>query len=1039
MKRKLKSIYILLISFGISALFLSHYAYADHYSGYYTYTISDDGATITQVDTFISGNVVIPECLGGVSVAQISGNAFNGCNNVIGITVPESVKIIHDGAFDYCDNLMKIIVDQNNENFSSDANGVLYNKNKTLLIRHPIASTNTEYSMPDSVVSVNPGAFRFCKNLNDIILGKEITVIGERAFDSAYNLKKIVIPEGVTEIGSYAFNGCMNLTEVRIPESVTFISDTAFGKTEGITDIIVDESNKFYSSSDGVLYNKNKSVLMKYAPARQKAYFNLPETVTSIGCAAFSDSKNLTEVYLNNKLKVIGNSAFSGCEKLNEIIIPGSVSELGENVFSGCTSLARITIPDGVTVIKEASFADCAPLSDIGFPDSIETIEDRAFIECDSLEKISLPKSIEYIGSYAFNGCDKLTDMIIYNRIISIGRNAFADCNNLETVHYTGSKINWNNIDFEEGNDLIGKTLHFILINQRENPTCTENGYEYGLYCSDCGVWIQGHKVIPSAGHRWDKGVTVKKSTCKTKGSIIYTCENDSSHTYTKALPLDNKNHEGKAVSCSEVPASCTEIGYTSGTYCYGCEKWISGHEIIPKTKHKYSSTLTKEATCTQDGIISFYCICKDSYISVIPARGHKFSSKYTIDKAATCNATGSKSRHCTVDGCDGKTDITLIKKLPHNEVALPERKATCTASGLTAGKKCKSCNAVLKEQKKIPKLKHTEVILPGVNATCTDTGVTEGRKCKTCGKIILAQKKIKKNPHIYVTVTQKATLSKNGSVFTRCMTCKSINTNEKIYYPASIKLSSTSYVYDNSVKTPSVIIKDKKNNSLKKDRDYDVSYEKGRKSPGRYTVKITFKGKYEGEKKLYFVIRPKVTSKISASQTSTTITLKWSKVTGTYGYRVYRYNKTSKTYEKLKDVKSTEYKDKSLKTNTVYKYKIRAFTKDYGTILGNNSPAFTTATGPAKPSIKVSSVKKGTATVSWKRVKGADGYQLYYSTNKTDGYKRVNSYNSGVSKATKLKLTSGKVYYFKLRASRKLSNTRAYSSWSDVKKIKVK
>lgn len=288
------------------------------------------------------------------------------------------------------------------------------------------------------------------------------------------------------------------------------------------------------------------------------------------------------------------------------------------------------------------------------------------------------------------------------------------------------------------------------------------------------------------------------------------------------------------------------------------------------------------------------------------------------------------------------------------------------------------------------------------------------------------------------ITSTTKATLSKNGKTVSKCSVCSNTKTTT-VYYPKIISFSKTSYVYNGKTQTPSVTVKDYKGNKLKKDTDYSVKYESGRKSAGKYTVTITFKGKYSGTKKLTYTIVPKATGKITASQTTTTITLKWNKVTGADGYRVYKYNSKTKKYEKLKDVTSTSLKLSKLKAGTAYKYKVRAYTKDDGTIWGVYSGAFEAATKCNTPSITKLTTSKGKASFVWSNVAGESGYQVYCSSKKDSGYSKAGSYKANITKGSNSKLKSGKKYYFKVRAYKKTASGTVYSSWSAVKSIKIK
>ena len=395
----------------------------------------------------------------------------------------------------------------------------------------------------------------------------------------------------------------------------------------------------------------------------------------------------------------------------------------------------------------------------------------------------------------------------------------------------------------------------------------------------------------------------------------------------------------------------------------------------------------------------------------------------------ATLNADKLGNYLCEATFKDGKkerSEAVSVQHLHTGGTANCKDKAICTSCGLAYGK--------------INADKHKSlVILDAVASTCTKTGTTEGKKCTACGKVTVAQQTVAKKAHSYKNVTTKATLSKNGKVENKCSVCGYVSKTTTVYYPKTIKLSTTSYTYNGKTKKPSVTVKDSKGNTLKKDTDYTVKYESGRKSPGKYTVTVTFKGKYTGTKKLYFTIAPKATSKITATQTTTTVTLKWNKVTGADGYRVYKYNSKTKKYEKLKDVTKTTLKISKLKAGTIYKYKVRAYTKDDGTIWGDYSKVFETATKCKTPKITKLTTTKGKATVKWSNVSGESGYQVYYSTKKDSGYKKVKSYKVNTTKGSKSKLKSGKKYYFKVRAYKKTDSGTVYSSWSAVKSIKIK
>ncbi len=307
----------------------------------------------------------------------------------------------------------------------------------------------------------------------------------------------------------------------------------------------------------------------------------------------------------------------------------------------------------------------------------------------------------------------------------------------------------------------------------------------------------------------------------------------------------------------------------------------------------------------------------------------------------------------------------------------------------------------------------------------------------KDCYGSALSQFTIHLN-HNYENEITKATASKDGKVVSKC-DCGEIKSTETVSKINTVTLSTTSYTYNGKVKTPTVTVKDSSGKTLKKGTDYTVTYESGRKLPGKYTVTVKFTGNYTGTKKLYFTIAPKAVTGLKATQTTTAITLQWSKVTGATGYAVYKYNSSTKKYEKVKSVTGTSLKITKLKAGTTYKFKVRAYKKDDGTITGSFSSVFSTATKPSTPTLKLTSTAKGKVNATWTNVSGESGYQLYYSTSKSGTYKKVSSYSANVKKGSKSSLTSGKTYYFKVRAYKKVDGKTIYGAWSSVKSIKVK
>ena len=195
------------------------------------------------------------------TVTTIEKHAFQECTGLTRITIPAGVSFIREQAFFRCDNLQEIIVHEENQKFSNDEYGVLFNKDKTELVQYPIGNKRASYIIPDSVTAIRGYSFSYCNSLTSVTIPDSVKTIGGYAFTRCSNLADIIIGEGVTKISYHAMSNCTSLKSVTIPDSVTIIDDGAF----------------FYCSN-------LESVI-------------IPVSVSSIEYGAFSDCYNLKDVY----------------------------------------------------------------------------------------------------------------------------------------------------------------------------------------------------------------------------------------------------------------------------------------------------------------------------------------------------------------------------------------------------------------------------------------------------------------------------------------------------------------------------------------------------------------------------------------------------------------------------------------------------------------------------------------------------------------------------------------------------------------------
>jgi hypothetical protein len=484
------------------------------------------------------------------NVTSIGDGAFERCTNLSSITIGDSVTSIGDNAFQYCPGLTGVYFQGNapslggSDVFNGDNNATVYYSPGTtgwdptfgglttvLWYQFTYTTNNgtitiTGYTVADgalvpSTITI-PSTINYLPvtsigrralsgtNLTGVTIPDSVTSIGDKAFDNCFRLSSVTIPDSVTSIGNYAFEGsgltnvtigssvtnigagaftCYDLTSVTIPNSVTSIGDGAFLGDPNLTAITVDSLNSFYSSVDGVLFNKNQTTLIQ-CPGGKAGRYTIPNSVTNIGDSAFS-ACILQTVTIPHSVTSIGDFAFSACYDLSSVTIPHSVTSVGNGAFAECTRLSSVTIPDSVTSIGLFAFSWCTKLTAITvsrnnlayssvagvlfnknqttliqcpggksgnytIPDTVSNIGTNAFSQCVSLTNVTIPNSVSNIGVNAFSQCTSLTNVTIPNSVTSIGGFAFFNCSRLPSVTIPDSVTSVGDWAFAECTSLTG-------------------------------------------------------------------------------------------------------------------------------------------------------------------------------------------------------------------------------------------------------------------------------------------------------------------------------------------------------------------------------------------------------------------------------------------------------------------------------------------------------------------------------------------------------------------------------------------------------
>jgi len=314
-------------------------------------------------------------------VEEIGAAAFTYCYNLKEITLPASLKILPNRMLADCWALERVTFSDARElntvytsafNNCTNLKDVYYNGRASWLYWLRANSpeiANATLHISEESISVDCGD-NITWNLNE---EGTLTISGTGKIDDfsqkfapwyymCKDIKKIVIEDGITSVGYCMFRSLDNLTDIIIPSSVNQVDIDAYGKqflssagSEKLKNISVDGDNAFYCSVDGVLFNKDKTELIKYAVGKELVEYVVPDSVLSISPFAFENSI-LNSVILPQKLTTINRNAFDGCRQLEEIKIPNGVTKIASSTFQSCVNLKRIEIPNSVTNIAALAF-----------------------------------------------------------------------------------------------------------------------------------------------------------------------------------------------------------------------------------------------------------------------------------------------------------------------------------------------------------------------------------------------------------------------------------------------------------------------------------------------------------------------------------------------------------------------------------------------------------------------------------------------------------------------------------------------------------
>ena len=393
----------------------------------------------------LTGTLKLP-----ASLVTLGESAFSYCG-LQEVVFNEGLTVISDNAFEYCASLERITLPSTLQEIGSGAfrNDKLLSGELHLPASLTRIGANAFYycqgltgalEIPDATTFIGSYAFSRCKGFTSLTLGAGLGTLSSNAFEYCFGLTgKMELPLGLRTLGVYAFQYCTGYEaqEVLIPYTVDSFSSSAFFGTKLTYSRPVTPEDLFektwYSGGYMITGYLGGETDVLFIPVKLSG-----STVTGIGEGAFDGMSGLTgSVVLGSGIKTVGANAFRGCSSLDGTLsLNSGLTSIGESAFEGCANL-KGTVTLYAASVGANAFKGCASLTGpLTLKSGVKTIGAYAFDGCSGLTgALTLPNTVTSIGEGAFRGCSGFTGALTFSASMTeVPPYAFRGCSGISAL-----------------------------------------------------------------------------------------------------------------------------------------------------------------------------------------------------------------------------------------------------------------------------------------------------------------------------------------------------------------------------------------------------------------------------------------------------------------------------------------------------------------------------------------------------------------------------------------------------------------------------